>query len=144
MFFFSEWELAYANLRDALGLPENDPPPKIPGREKKASLDVASSQLNGQGESKRKAPDEDVEMDVTDGTEEATKKSKTGAVVSSNGTDNMPSEDTALRSAEAAAAFIPFLSPKDLLPPKLPTKEELEGILLDLRKKALVEEYFDE
>ena len=72
MFFFSDWELAYANLRDVLGLPENDPPPKIPGREKKASLDVASSHLNGQGESKRKAPDEDVEMDVADGTEEAT------------------------------------------------------------------------
>ena len=46
--------------------------------------------------------------------------------------------------AEAAAAYIPFLTADNLLPPTLPTREEMEGVLLDLRKRALVEEYFGE
>jgi len=117
-----DWELAYSNLREALGLPDDDPPPKLPGRDRKAPIDVAIT--NGQ---------ENVEMDGTNGT-----------VVPSNGVGSAPSEDLVLQSAQAAAAFIPSLSPQDLLPPKLPTKEELEGVLLDLRKKALVEEYFGE
>ncbi len=50
--------------------------------------------------------------------------------------------DTMLQSARAAAAFIPFLSPEELLPPKMPSREEMESVLLDLRKKALVQEYF--
>lgn len=109
-------------MREALGLPDDDPPPKIPGRDSKAPIDVTIT--NGQ---------EDVEMDGTNGTAALT-----------NGVGLTPDEDVVLRSAQAAAAFIPSLSPQDLLPPKLPTKEELEGVLLDLRKKALVEEYFGE
>lgn len=44
--------------------------------------------------------------------------------------------------AEAAASYIPFLTAEELLPPKLPAREEIESVLLELRKKALVEEYF--
>lgn len=44
--------------------------------------------------------------------------------------------------ANATAAFIPFLSPDELLPPKMPSREDMETFLLGLRKKALVEEYF--
>ena len=36
---------------------------------------------------------------------------------------------------------IPFLTPEHLQPPKLPTKEEIDGVLLGLRKQALLEEY---
>ena len=43
---------------------------------------------------------------------------------------------TALVHAHAAAAYIPFLSVESLLPPKMPTKEEMEGVLLELRKRA--------
>ena len=50
--------------------------------------------------------------------------------------------DTARIHAQAAAAYIPFLDVEHLLPPKLPTHNEMEGVLLALRKKALVEEYF--
>lgn len=50
--------------------------------------------------------------------------------------------DTARIHAQAAAAYIPFLDIDHLLPPKLPTHDEMEGVLLALRKKALVEEYF--
>jgi pre-mRNA-splicing factor ISY1 len=45
-------------------------------------------------------------------------------------------------AAMAAASFIPFLTVEHLLPPKLPTREEMDGVLLGLRKRALVEEYF--
>jgi len=46
--------------------------------------------------------------------------------------------------ASAAAAYLGFFSPEDLMPPMLPTREEMEGVLLALRKQALVEEYFGE
>ena len=49
--------------------------------------------------------------------------------------------DTARIHAQAAASYIPFLDIEHLLPPKLPTHDEMEGVLLALRKKALLEEY---
>jgi pre-mRNA-splicing factor ISY1 len=51
-------------------------------------------------------------------------------------------DSPAAAHARAAAAYIPFLTPEMLMPPKMPTTEEMEKVLLDLRKKALVEEYF--
>lgn len=53
-------------------------------------------------------------------------------------------EDTALLHARTTSAYIPFLDASDLVPPKMPTTQEMEKFLLDLRKKALVEEYFGE
>lgn len=44
--------------------------------------------------------------------------------------------------AKAAAAYIPFLSEEMLMPPNMPTRDEMEKVLLGLRKEALVEEYF--
>jgi len=43
--------------------------------------------------------------------------------------------------ARSAAAYMPFLEPDSLMAPKLPTKEEMENVLLELRKRALVDEY---
>ena len=51
-------------------------------------------------------------------------------------------DSPAAAHARAAAAYIPFLTPEMLMPPKMPTTEEMERVLLDLRKKALVDEYF--
>ena len=51
-------------------------------------------------------------------------------------------DSPAVAHARAAAAYIPFLTTEMLMPPKMPTPEEMEKVLLDLRKKALVEEYF--
>ncbi|KAG8847426.1 NineTeen Complex (NTC) component [Serendipita sp. 405] len=42
---------------------------------------------------------------------------------------------------DQASSFIPFLTPEQLAPPKLPTKEEMETILLELRKRTLLQEY---
>ena len=50
--------------------------------------------------------------------------------------------DPAYQHAQAAASYIPFLATENLLPPKLPTHGDMEELLLELRKKALVEEYF--
>lgn len=50
--------------------------------------------------------------------------------------------DSSRIHAQAAAAHISFLDVEHLLPPKLPSHDEMEGVLLALRKKALVEEYF--
>ena len=44
--------------------------------------------------------------------------------------------------AQAAASYMSFLRPEDLLPPAMPTREEMDEVILVLRKKALVEEYF--
>lgn len=59
--------------------------------------------------------------------------------VSMDGADPV---DVAAAHARAAAAFIPFLSAEDLTAPKMPGKEQMEAFLLDLQKRALVEEYF--
>ena len=53
-------------------------------------------------------------------------------------------KDTTLVHAQTVARYISFLKPEHLLPPRLPSREEMEALLLDLRKKALVEEYFGE
>ena len=69
--------------------------------------------------------------------QDASKRSKGTAQPSAE-----PEADRAKANAQAAAAYIPFLTADNLLPPKLPSREEMEKVLLDLRKQALVEEYF--
>ncbi|THH09002.1 hypothetical protein EW145_g2320 [Phellinidium pouzarii] len=130
-----EWEDAYSNVREALGLSADDPVPPLPGRDKLKSLQP-SEQQNGSA----KTSDEDSEMaePTAERSTELAKQLKDGNTISQVDGDVM------MQSARAAAAFIPFLSPVDLLPPKLPTKDEMEGVLLGLRKKALVNEYFGE
>lgn len=44
--------------------------------------------------------------------------------------------------AQLAASYIPFLTPEALMPPTLPTRAEMEEVLLKLRKEALVQEFF--
>ncbi|TDL27912.1 Isy1-like splicing factor [Rickenella mellea] len=136
-----EWEDAYHRLRNSLGQPEDDPIPKMPRREPHSTLDAAHPPPST--DAKRKAPNEDGDED-TEMPDEANKRTKNDAAPSSNGTVAVVDSDVMANSARAAAAFIPFLSPEDLLPPKLPTRDEMEGVLLGLRKKALVEEYFGE
>lgn len=60
-------------------------------------------------------------------------------------TSNAPQADTAATAfvhARAAAAYILFLSVGILLPPKMSTKGEMEGMLLEARKRGMVKEYF--
>ncbi|KAJ7454173.1 Isy1-like splicing factor [Mycena latifolia] len=118
-----DWEEACANLREALGLPADSPLPSIP-RPPPTAVPVSASTGPPAGGKKRKADDsDDADMPAPDAPS-ATEAEQT------------------LVHVRAAASYIFFLSPEMLLPPKLPTSAETEAVLLALRKKALVEEYF--
>ncbi|KII91863.1 hypothetical protein PLICRDRAFT_136384 [Plicaturopsis crispa FD-325 SS-3] len=137
-----EWEEAYANLRSILGISDDHPTPKMPRRENDAAPLPSQPSDPSAPHAKRKAPDGDGDVDMPD---ESAKRSKAqDAATPAAPTAPKGDADAALHleRARAAAAYISFLEPENLLPPKLPTREEMEGVLLGLRKRALVEEYF--
>lgn len=80
----------------------------------------------------------DIEMSAPDEVSKRSKPAVPSAVPVANDADQTYAH------AQAAASYIPFLQAENLLPPKLPTRDEMDAILLGLRKKALVEEYFGE
>ena len=150
----TDWAEAYTNLRESLGLDTDEPIPKLQRPQQgNGTLHVIDSSIPTSADDatqpKRKhPPDEDVEMTKATASstiEEASKRpKKDGAPPSQSTTTGVDAnEDSpAAAHARAAAAYIPFLTPEMLMPPKMPTPEEMEKVLLDLRKKALVEEYF--
>ncbi|EKM56643.1 uncharacterized protein PHACADRAFT_118486 [Phanerochaete carnosa HHB-10118-sp] len=138
-----EWEDAYAHLRKALGLPEDEPIPPLPRSSATAALTITDF-ANGEALPKRKAPDGDADAEMEDEqTADASKRPKTDGTPqpAANEQETSP-EAVALAHARATAAYIPFLSPDQLVSPKMPTREEMGEFLLGLRKQALVEEYF--
>jgi pre-mRNA-splicing factor ISY1 len=86
--------------------------------------------------------DQDDDVGISDSANETSKRSKNQGFLNSSAATVDSISDPQLEHARAAAAFISFLAPENLLPPKLPTREEMESVLLNLRKQALVEEYF--
>jgi len=124
-----------------LGLSSHAPPPEIPRTTTNQlthdpSLDPPSSST------KRKADDD---QDVVDSGGEDIKRPKiTSMIPATTRTpfETSPGPDIVMAHAQAAAAQIPFLDVQHLLSPKLPSHEELEAILLAVRKRMLVEEYF--
>ncbi|KAI0752862.1 Isy1-domain-containing protein [Daedaleopsis nitida] len=140
-----EWQEAYNHVRTILGLSTDEPIPPIPRPAKQlASISITDASQTGPPEPKRKAPDGDgdVEMSAEPPTKEVAKRAKKGGAPPPPPPDAASSEDAMLAHAKRTAAYIPILSPEMLMPPKLPTREEMEAFLLELRKKALVEEYF--
>lgn len=139
----TEWEDAYAHVRRALSMPEDDPVPKL-SRPAQGSTLTITDQANGTDgtppPSKRKA-DADVDMDDASAAAAAPSSKRPHVDGKTNGAPSS-ANDAAVLHAHTTAAYIPFLSPGDLLPPKMPSVQEMEQFLLDLRKKALVEEYF--
>lgn len=142
-----EWQDAYSHLRTVLGLPVDEPIPPIPRPAKTTAtitITDASSTEPSPPDTKRKASDGDVDMAPADGADDHAKRQRTDAPTQTGAGANaeLSPQEAAMTAARATAAFISFLSPENLLPPKMPTREEMEQFLLDLRKKALVEEYF--
>ncbi|KAG7096098.1 hypothetical protein E1B28_006774 [Marasmius oreades] len=142
-----EWEEAFTSIREALGLPDNTPSPSIPRPEANKPTNGVSKTTNNGQQPKRKAPDPDgdgggggAETSPPERSSEDTKRAKTTGMSAASVVSAV--SDPAVAHAQAAAAYIPFLEAEILMPPKLPTRQEMEDILLDLRKKALVEEYF--
>jgi pre-mRNA-splicing factor ISY1 len=148
-----EWRDEYTNVREILNLPLDDPIPPIP---RGSSASSSPPPSNGPSppqpavNAKRKAHEEDVEMDTVDAEAAAPDQAKRLRKAESDGTAKVDiiasngGADSIRSHANAAAAYLGFLSPEDLLPPTLPTRGEMEGVLLALRKQALVEEYFGE
>lgn len=151
-----DWTEAYRNLRESLKLDTDEPIPKLQRpHQGQGTLHVMDSSMSGNVEDvtqpKRKhPPDEDVQMANGGGAPstpaEASKRPKKDGVSqpSTQPATNIGVNDDspAAVHARAAAAYIPFLTAEMLMPPKMPTTEEMEKVLLDLRKKALVDEYF--
>lgn len=139
-------------MRESLGLDTDEPIPKFQRPQQgNETLQVTDSSVptstDDATQPKRKhPPDEDTEMTNTTSSalEEASKRPKKDGVSPSQPTigADVNEDSPAAAHARAAAAYIPFLTPEMLMPPKMPTTEEMEKVLLDLRKKALVEEYF--
>ena len=139
----AEWEEAQSHLREVLGLPEDSPIPPIPRGTSALSSNVPPPEnpppVTSDG--KRKAPDGD-SAPAPESDSELIKRSKPDAPVPTASVSQADAATTALAHARAAAAYIPFLPVESLLLPKMPTKGEMEGVLLELRKRMLVEEYF--
>ncbi|KAI0031777.1 Isy1-like splicing factor [Vararia minispora EC-137] len=115
-----EWDTAWATLKEMLDIPADEAPPPMP-----RTTAPAPSALPANGQ----PPEADGDATMTD----VAKAPKP------------PSDDpraVAEAHARSAAPFIPFLSAEDLMPPKMPSKDQMEAFLLELQKRALVEEYF--
>lgn len=138
------WEEAWMNLREVLGLSSNAPSPEIPRTTTNQLTRNASSSLPPSS-AKRKVDHNDDDAVVNSGSEDIKRPKTTTSMIADM--TKTPSEisseaDIVMAHAQAAAAQIPFLDVQHLLSPKLPSHEELEAILLDVRKRMLVEEYF--
>jgi pre-mRNA-splicing factor ISY1 len=136
-----DWEEALSNLKEVLHITPNDSVEMLRSNEP-PPLQSASGTDSGPASStaKRKTPgrDDDTEMALDDDDE---KRPKVDDKASSTPSAILE-KDSTLVHAQNIASYISFLKPEHLLPPRLPSREEMEALLLDLRKKALVEEYF--
>lgn len=123
-----------------LDLPTDTQIPELPRGTATSSASHESLLPGPSSSAKRKTADHDSDVEMGSGTEDSKRAKITSDVTVEFATPS--SVDTARLHAQAAAAYIPFLDIEYLVPPKLPTHDEMEGVLLALRKKALVEEYF--
>lgn len=150
----AEYEEACANLREILGLSADHPLPSLPRSNPSlppSHLPSTNAPPQSDG-AKRKAPDPSEDSHpATDDASKRTKANPSDATLTSDSTvalskdpeiSGAASEEVVRAHATAAAAYISFLQPENLMPPVMPTKEQMEGVLLDLRKRALVDEYF--
>ncbi|KAL1736698.1 Isy1-like splicing factor [Schizophyllum commune] len=150
-----EWADAFETVREALGLPADAKPPPVPPSAIKVGIAATDDsrpstkrKADADGDAEMASAEDDAKRSKTDKGAAATAKPAPTAQSAANA-KSVPLDafaaaptDPAYQHAQAAASYIPFLATENLLPPKLPTHEDLEELLLELRKKALVEEYF--
>ncbi|KAI0318668.1 Isy1-domain-containing protein [Amylostereum chailletii] len=145
------WNAAYANLREALGISTEEPPPPMPRPTNPPASALSTTDQPPQA--KRKAPEDnppstephDPSSTASPTHGDSAKRSKTDAPpipVPALAGDANDTRSMLEAHARSAAAFIPFLDAEALMPPTMPTKAQMEGVLLELQKRALVEEYF--
>ncbi|KAH7883122.1 Isy1-like splicing factor [Phlebopus sp. FC_14] len=140
----AKWRDALAHIYEILNRPLEDPIPAMPGRSSKVlrPLPTDSSMTNVLKRKKSFDDASQVTNAEADHPPDTAKRPRTD-LAPADGVSVLP--QTAMQThAQMAASFIPFLPPAALLPPELPTRDEIEGVLLRLRKEALVNEYFGE
>jgi len=133
----ADWEESCRETYEVLGISSTDFP-KIPRPDSGAEAPDPSASSSA-SKAKRKAGTQDAE-DVEMGDD--SKRSKVTGAPPPQASSAESGEDVTRAHAQAAASYIPFLATENLLPPKLPSREDMEQVLLALRKQALVEEYF--
>ncbi|WRT67879.1 uncharacterized protein IL334_004853 [Kwoniella shivajii] len=149
-----EWEaaaLSSAKLLDS----SSDGIPTYPVPSTSATTTSGStSTTEAISSSKRKAETTDQALSATDNGNDVIEadegeddgdKSKKTKTTTTNGITPQPiqSIDDAMKSAQTQLlqSYIPGLDPLSLQFPTLPSKQEMENVLLEVRKKALMEEY---
>lgn len=65
----------------------------------------------------------------------------TAPTVDGDGDQSMTNGDKQPTANPSHPPSLAFLSPEELAPPVMPTKAEMENFLLEIRKRALLEEY---
>ncbi|KIY44803.1 Isy1-like splicing factor [Fistulina hepatica ATCC 64428] len=134
-----DWKEAWNDIHEALGMPETTPIPDAPQLQTSA---VSTAQANTGNTSKRKKGEDDAGDAPAKDKAPASKKEVPVTADAPGQSAPTAEVDVARKHAEVIASYISFLSPEQLLPPKLPSHDEMESFLLNLRKQALVEEYF--
>jgi pre-mRNA-splicing factor ISY1 len=156
-----DWDAAVAETSEALGLatpssvpyPADSKPPSIPAESSAgAKRKAGDTDANGVNGVKGVNGVHGVSGDASEssGAEESAKKAK----MTNNGESTEdggggaavvpvadPAAAAAARQAAVAASFLSVLNPESLKMPTMPTTEEMGKVLLEVRKKALREEY---
>jgi pre-mRNA-splicing factor ISY1 len=159
----SDWEAAVSETSEALGLatpssvpyPADSKPPSIPAESsagaKRKAADTEVNGVNGVHGAANGANGANGANAESSGAEESAKKAKTTNTSVGTGTEDRgasadvavvdPAAAAAARQAAVAASFLSVLDPESLKMPTMPTTEEMGQVLLEVRKKALREEY---
>lgn len=140
----AEWAATAAQAAELLGLPADADLPSFPSSSKTASQPVpAAVDTPAKGrKSKRKATAGPNDQTAPVSDEAASKKAKTdgeGDVAMADGDAGVSQAHQ--QQVALAASFLGMLDPESLKMPVLPTTEEMGKILLEVRKKALREQY---
>ncbi|WWC88477.1 uncharacterized protein L201_003388 [Kwoniella dendrophila CBS 6074] len=148
-----EWEEAAAASAKMLNVESAGDLPAYPIASSSTSAPVATLTSTSSSSTKRKASttqEATSEINADDQIEgETSKKSKselTNDDKTTNGTEIpvLPAQsiDEIMKNQQSKAlSFLSMLDPKSLQFPVLPNQREMEGVLLEVRKKALREEY---
>ncbi|KAF9516835.1 hypothetical protein BS47DRAFT_1340452, partial [Hydnum rufescens UP504] len=139
----NEWEEAYKTLAETLGLDADHGIPPIP-RPNPTPLSVVTSHSES-GAEKRKAMETDDpplvdtidSVPTTPATTTTTKRLKTTDGHDENGDQGDPPPAPAIQ----LPPLLSVLQPSDVAPPSMPTRQDMESVLLQLRKRAVLEEY---
>jgi pre-mRNA-splicing factor ISY1 len=111
-------------------MPEDAPKPAFP---KTLAAQTTSPETRADTNTKRKAPvDDNEDVDMANG--DAEKRTKVDEA-------ETPSIQQDPLTAARISSFFGVLDQGSIQAPKQPTKQEMEQILLEVRKKALLEEY---